>query len=60
LPFITGTAAGATPITELAWQDKKAVFGDGRPGELTVDIHNTLKGIQYGTLPDTEGWMVRV
>jgi branched-chain amino acid aminotransferase len=58
--FLAGTAAGATPITELVWQGKKTVFGDGKPGELTADIRNTLKGIQYGTLPDTKGWMVRI
>jgi branched-chain amino acid aminotransferase len=58
--FLAGTAAGATPITELSWQGKRAVFGDGKPGELTVDLRNTLKGIQYGTLPDTKGWMVKV
>ena len=58
--FLAGTAAGATPITELSWQDKKVVFNDGKTGELTADIRDTLKGIQYGKLPDTKGWMVRV
>ena len=58
--FVSGTTAGAVSITSLTWQDKKAVFGDGKPGELASEIRNTLKGIQYGTLPDTKGWMTRV
>jgi branched-chain amino acid aminotransferase len=56
--FVTGTAAGATPITSLTWQGKKAVFNGGKIGEFTIEIRNTIKGIQYGTLPDPKGWMV--
>jgi len=58
--FVSGTAVGATPITSLTWQGKKAVFNDGKTGELTNEIRNTIKGIQYGTLPDTKGWLTRV
>jgi branched-chain amino acid aminotransferase len=58
--FVSGTAAGATPITSLTWQGKKTVFNNGKAGELTAEIQNTIKGIQYGTLPDTKGWMVPV
>jgi branched-chain amino acid aminotransferase len=58
--FVSGTAAGATPIMSLTWHEKKAVFNSGKTGELTAEIRDTLKGIQYGTLPDTKGWMVSV
>jgi branched-chain amino acid aminotransferase len=58
--FLSGTAAGATPITELSYQGKRVVFNGGKTGELTAEIRDTLKGIQYGTLPDTKGWMVKV
>jgi len=58
--FVSGTAAGATPITSLTYQGKKAQFNNGKDGEFTTDIRDTLKGIQYGTLPDTKGWMVKV
>jgi len=58
--FVTGTAVGATPITSLTWQGKKTVFNGGKSGEFTAEIQSTLKGIQYGTLPDTKGWMVKV
>jgi branched-chain amino acid aminotransferase len=58
--FVSGTAAGATPITALSYQGKKAVFNNGKAGEFTAEIRDTLKGIQYGILPDTKGWLVKV
>jgi branched-chain amino acid aminotransferase len=58
--FVSGTAAGATPIASLTYQGKKTVFNGGRVGELTAELRDTLKGIQYGTIPDTKNWMVKV
>ena len=58
--FVSGTAAGATPIDSITYKKKKTVFNKGKPGELTACMRDTLKGIQYGTLPDTKGWMTRV
>jgi branched-chain amino acid aminotransferase len=58
--FVSGTAAGATPISSLTYKGKKTLFGSGKPGELTLELQKTLKGIQYGTLPDTKGWMLPV
>jgi branched-chain amino acid aminotransferase len=58
--FVSGTAAGATPIESLTYQGKKAVFNGGKVGAFTAEIRDTLKGIQYGTLPDTKNWMVKV
>ncbi|MDR0561068.1 MAG: branched chain amino acid aminotransferase, partial [Spirochaetaceae bacterium] len=58
--FVSGTAAGATPIGSLTYQGKKTVFNGGAVGELTAEMRDTLKGIQYGTLPDTKGWMLTI
>jgi branched-chain amino acid aminotransferase len=58
--FVSGTAAGATPISSLTYKNKKSVFNDGKVGDFTADIRDTIKGIQYGILPDTKGWMVPV
>jgi branched-chain amino acid aminotransferase len=58
--FVSGTAAGATPLTSLTYQGKKVVFSDGKVGEFTAEMRDTLKGIQYGKLPDTKGWMTKV
>ena len=58
--FVSGTAAGATPITSLTYKKKKAVFNKGKVGELTATMRDTIKGIQYGILPDTKGWLTKV
>jgi branched-chain amino acid aminotransferase len=58
--FVTGTAAGVTPINSLTYRGKKTVFNGGKTGDLTGDLRNTLKGIQYGLIPDTKAWMIRV
>ena len=58
--FVSGTAAGATPITSLTYQGLKTVFNKGKIGDLTAEIRDTIKGIQYGILPDTKGWMLNV
>jgi branched-chain amino acid aminotransferase len=55
--FVAGTAAGITPIESITHEGKEAVFA-GRPiGEATRELLKTLKGIQYGALPDPHGWM---
>ncbi|RXZ79787.1 branched-chain amino acid aminotransferase [Paenibacillaceae bacterium] len=58
--FGTGTAAVISPIGELGWQGRKMVLGDGRTGELSRKIYETLTGIQRGTLPDSFGWTVEL
>ncbi|MDR2510702.1 MAG: branched-chain-amino-acid transaminase [Spirochaetaceae bacterium] len=58
--FVTGTAAGVTPIESLTHNGKKTEFNGGKTGELTAALRDTLKGIQYGARPDKKGWMVRV
>jgi branched-chain amino acid aminotransferase len=58
--FACGTAAGATPIMSLTYKKKKTVFNKGKVGELTVNLRDTIKGIQYGTIPDTKGWMHKI
>ena len=58
--FVSGTAAGATPISSLTYNGKKAVFNGGKTGGFTADIRDTIKGIQYGKLPDTKKWLTHV
>ena len=56
--FVSGTAAGAVPISSITHNGKKAPFDF--PGELSSELQKTLKGIQYGLIPDTKGWMTPV
>ena len=58
--FVSGTAAGVTPIESLTHKGKTAIFNSGKVGELSAELRDVIKGIQYGKLPDTKGWMVRI
>ncbi len=58
--FVTGTAAGITPICSLTHDGKRAEFSGGTPGELSMSLLHELKGIQYGVVEDRYGWMVDV
>ncbi len=54
--FVTGTAAGITPVESVTHKGREAVFNNRRPGELGTELQKKLKGIQYGTLADTKNW----
>ncbi len=58
--FVTGTAAGVSYLESITHQEKTSVMGNGKPGELTLQLLRTLKGIQYGELEDKFNWMVKV
>ena len=58
--FVSGTAAGVTPLESITHLGKEAVFNGRKPGELSLQLRKTLKGIQYGALPDAKGWMAKV
>lgn len=58
--FVTGTAAGVTPIESITHDGRTVAFNDRKIGELSAELRDALKGIQYGKIPDTKGWMVRV
>ena len=54
-----GTAAVASPvgrIDDLDTGKKYVVSKDGNPGPIVTKLYETLRGIQYGELPDTHGW----
>ncbi len=58
--FGTGTAAVISPVGELAYKGERIVVNDGRIGELTQKLYDTIVGIQYATASDTHGWTVVV
>jgi branched-chain amino acid aminotransferase len=55
--FVTGTAAGLTPINSLTHLGKKKVFTPDGMGEVSEALLTELKGIQYGSIKDRYGWM---
>ncbi|MFW6293306.1 MAG: aminotransferase class IV [Spirochaetota bacterium] len=58
--FVTGTAAGVAYLESIEHDGKTREFRDGKVGELTHELRSTLKGIQYGTVEDSFGWMIPV
>lgn len=58
--FGTGTAAVISPVGELRYENEVAYINDGKIGELTQKLYDTLTGIQWGKLPDDMGWTTKV
>ena len=58
--FACGTAAVITPIGQLKSRVETIGAEDPEPGELTVSLREELTGIQYGTVEDRHGWLVKL
>ncbi|EFM09605.1 branched-chain amino acid aminotransferase [Paenibacillus curdlanolyticus YK9] len=58
--FGTGTAAVISPIGALHYQDEKLTINEGKTGELSSRVYDTITGIQRTELPDPFGWVVEV
>ena len=55
-----GTAAVVSPMGVLAYKDVEHVINDNKIGSLTQRLYDELTGIQWGKIPDTRGWIVKV
>lgn len=58
--FGTGTAAVISPIGELNWDGNIITINDGKTGQISAKIYDTMTGIQYGELEDPFEWVVEV
>lgn len=58
--FGTGTAAVVSPVGELCRGDEKVIVSGNQIGEVTQKLYDTLTGIQWGTLDDPFGWIMRL
>ncbi len=58
--FGTGTAAVISPVGELLMENEKLILQDGKIGPVAQKLYDTLTGIQYGRLPDENGWVVKL
>jgi branched-chain amino acid aminotransferase len=58
--FGTGTAAVISPIGEMNWAGKNIVVNNGKIGEISQKLYDTITGIQGGTIEDKLGWTVEV
>lgn len=58
--FACGTAAVVSPVGAAKSAEGTWKTNDGDPGPITMQIRETLLGIQHGTIEDTHGWNKRV
>ena len=58
--FGTGTAAVISPVGELCWKDEKLIIGGGEIGPVAQKLYDTLTGIQYGRVADSNHWIVKL
>ena len=55
-----GTAAVISPIERIDDFDEKVSYvftHDGKPGVISTQLYQKLRGIQYGDEPDTHNWI---
>lgn len=55
--FGTGTAAVIAPVSEIVWNDRKIIAGDGTVGPVTQRLFETITGIQYGRNSINTDWV---
>ncbi len=58
--FGTGTAAVISPVGELNWDGNVITINDGKIGEISSKLYDTITGIQSGKIEDTFGFVERV
>jgi branched-chain amino acid aminotransferase len=58
--FACGTAAVITPIGQFKSREGTIGGADAEAGELTSSLRAELTGIQYGTVEDRHGWMLKL
>jgi len=58
--FACGTAAVITPIGVIRDGDGEFTVGDGKAGEVTMSLRESLVSIQRGHAPDPHGWIHKV
>lgn len=51
-----GTAAVVSPIGQLTYKDKDYIVNNGKIGDITQEMYDTLTGIQWGNVEDTHNW----
>ncbi len=58
--FGTGTAAVISPVGHLKWGDLVMDINNNEIGPVSQRLYDEMTGIQWGILPDTHNWIVRV
>ena len=55
-----GTAAVVSPIGRFCYKDNEYDVNDGKIGEVSKKLYDTLTGIQWGKIDDPFGWVYKI
>ena len=58
--FGTGTAAVISPVGQLRWENHIMPVNEGKIGEVSQRLYDTITGIQLGKVEDKNHWTVEV
>ena len=58
--FACGTAAVINPIGSFKSRDGEFTVNDGQSGAITMQLRETLTGIQRGERPDSHHWLYKL
>ena len=58
--FGTGTAAVVSPIGELLWDNEILTINQGKIGDMTQKLYDTITGIQNGKIEDPFNWIKEI
>ncbi|MBQ6901902.1 MAG: branched-chain amino acid aminotransferase [Oscillospiraceae bacterium] len=58
--FGTGTAAVISPVGKLRYKDDVMLINNNTIGEVSQKLYDTITGIQWGKIEDTNKWTVEV
>lgn len=58
--FGTGTAAVISPVGELNWGGHKMIVNNGKTGDVSKKLYDTIVGIQTGAYKDEFNWILEV
>lgn len=58
--FGTGTAAVISPVGTLKWKGTDLSINNGETGKLSLELYETIAGIQTGMMEDKMNWTVAV
>ncbi len=58
--FGTGTAAVISPVGSFRYKGKDFTVADGKTGELSAKLFDTITRMQTGLGPDPYGWVVNI
>ena len=56
----TGTAAVVSPIGRFSYNGKEYDVNNGKIGDVTQKLYDTLTGIQWGKVEDTYNWIFKL